>query len=353
MTKEQRFLLESVISDMIVEAETAEGQPSQALINLFLSYFAGVNSDCVQRANDAAAAGATARECIAILLDPSCQAEGAQAAEGFDTLSGILADPGAALRKLLIGTAVIVILVIIYKIVKKFRKNRKFYQAKIAGLKKLSIDSKVDFEEVKKAAEGSGMADVPVTGEAEKGVSDLSGASQDLTQEEIDALRSVDQSFIAIKTCKRSSKCIEMEISNLIGDTPVLVSEIEFTAKGWRKESNIKKPTFMKTITVTNTCADWDDMVYADQTTTLGIPVDSKVIDFLSLDRAYKELGTIVKTLPTGEQVPSPSYITFIPKYVYVIPYKDDGSRGAVQRWNVKYLPGPNRYRSSALEAPV
>jgi hypothetical protein len=330
MTNRQRFLLESVISNILVEADTE--QPSQQLLDALLVFFQGVGTDCVARANAAAARNppAGAQELVSILMDPACQVEGAEASAGTTALAGVLANPQAALGKLLLGLGGVAFTTLIYKLIRKSYKDLIKTERQDIALEKIGY-----YYGIKSSAPGTETAGMKAA-----------TSPAEITMQDIEILRGLDPAFEAIRSCKTSNKCIEFEISNYTGSSPLEIIKIDFTWKAWRTDIPGRKTSGTGQQTMTVKSSDWDDMHELGDKP-VQIAAGKKLLDSLSLDSIYKTLGGF-RDRTTGN--PVDVYLSVTPTYIYMQPVTSSGVRGGMQKWAVKYVPGQNRYKTSSLE---
>lgn len=328
MTNRQRILLERVISNILVEAETE--QPSQELIDALLIFFQGVGADCVAEANAAAARNppATAQELISILMDPACQVEGAEASAGTTALAGVLANPQAALGKLLLGLGGVALTTLIYKLIRHSYKNIKKTEGQDIALQKIGYHYGIKNAG---SSESAGM---------------MEKEPAEITMQDIESLRGLDPAFEAIRSCKTSNKCIEFEISNYAGTSTLEIVKIDFGWKAWRTDIPGRKTANSGVETISVKSSDWDDRQDRGDSP-VQIAPGTKLLDSFSLDNLYKGIGGFVDK---ATKKPVDVYLSVAPKYVYMQPVGAGGSNGALQRWSVKYVPGQNRYRTSTIE---
>jgi hypothetical protein len=207
-------------------ALAAEGYPSEELIAAIQALFGRVNSECVGRANEAAAAGAEGQELIDILLGDGClvgeEVAGDEISSGGRLLAWAVGNPGKAVA-LGIGTTAAGILGswLISHLIKRGKIKRTILQGaeKIRRLQEISAGIE--------------------RGESYRGVPDLV-----LSGEEIRYISDRDPALIAMD----EDKNIVLKISNPTNVAYELYQVI-FDVKYYKKGEDLRKPYFSEAIT--------------------------------------------------------------------------------------------------------
>lgn len=156
-----------VRSVLLAEASTGteeEGPvtPSAEVIALIQAYFSHINGPCMNRANEAAANGATAEEILDIILDPACQNEDpsdevpAGVGQVAQTTAWVMANPAATA---LIGVGAVALGVIANKVIKRLIARHQRKKDQLAAIEK--IRRRIDVtSRTKTGNEGPDFADL-------------------------------------------------------------------------------------------------------------------------------------------------------------------------------------------------
>jgi hypothetical protein len=199
------------------------GYPSEELIAALQALFGRVNTDCVARANEAAAAGAGGEEIIDILLGESCLADAPAGVDndGTNILAWSVANPGKAAA---IGLGTTAAAILGSWLIKKLIRRGKIKRSVLEGLDKIRRLQEAS-RGVEKGQAYGGVPEIALSTEEVKNISDRDPA-----------LIAMDEDFN-----------ISLKISNPT-NTAYDLYNIIFVAKYYKKGEDLRKPYYEETI---------------------------------------------------------------------------------------------------------
>jgi hypothetical protein len=199
------------------------GYPSEELIAALQALFGRVNSECVGRANEAAAAGASGEEIIDILLGEGClvDAPGGVDNDGTNILAWSVANPGKAAA---IGLGTTAAAILGSWLIKKLIRRGKIKRSVLEGLDKIRR-----LQEASRGVE---------RGEAYGGVPEIA-----LSTEEIKNISDRDPALIAMD----EDFNISLKVSNPT-NTEYEIFSLTLVAKYYKKGEDLRKPYYEETI---------------------------------------------------------------------------------------------------------